>query len=85
MILAEDGRKMSKSLKNYPDPEELLNSYGGDSLKGLPYKLPCCKRRAIKIFGGRCQLVTRNIILPLWNSFHFFQHMQMLMIFPLKI
>ena len=33
MILAEDGRKMSKSLKNYPDPEELLNTYGGDSLR----------------------------------------------------
>lgn len=33
LVLAEDGRKMSKKLKNYPDPVELIEKYGADSLR----------------------------------------------------
>jgi isoleucyl-tRNA synthetase len=33
IILAEDGKKMSKSLKNYPDPSTILNEYGSDALR----------------------------------------------------
>ena len=33
LVLAEDGRKMSKRLKNYPDPVYILNAYGADSLR----------------------------------------------------
>mgnify|MGYP001338892344 FL=1 len=72
MILAEDGRKMSKSLKNYPDPEELLNSYGGDSLRAYLINSPVVRGEPLKFSEEGVQLVTRNIILPLWNSFSFF-------------
>lgn len=33
LVLAEDGRKMSKSLKNYPDPIDVVNKYGADTLR----------------------------------------------------
>lgn len=33
LILAEDGQKMSKSLKNYPDPWDVLNRYGADAVR----------------------------------------------------
>jgi isoleucyl-tRNA synthetase len=33
MILAEDGKKMSKRLKNYPDPRQLLEQYGADAFR----------------------------------------------------
>jgi isoleucyl-tRNA synthetase len=33
MLMAEDGKKMSKSLKNYPPTDQVLNSYGADSLR----------------------------------------------------
>lgn len=33
LILAEDGKKMSKSLKNYPDPNYILDEYGADPLR----------------------------------------------------
>jgi len=33
LVLAEDGKKMSKSLKNYPDPNEVINKYGADALR----------------------------------------------------
>ena len=74
MILAEDGRKMSKSLKNYPDPEELLNSYGGDSLRAYPINSPVVRGEPLKFSEDGVQLVTRNVILPLWNSFTFFSN-----------
>lgn len=32
LVLAEDGRKMSKSLKNYPSPMEVIDDYGAVSL-----------------------------------------------------
>ena len=72
MILAEDGRKMSKSLKNYPDPEELLNKYGGDSLRAYLIDSPVVRGEPLKFSEEGVKLVTRNIILPLWNSFSFF-------------
>ena len=72
MILAEDGRKMSKSLKNYPDPEELLDEYGGDSLRAYLIDSPVVRGEPLKFSEEGVKLVTRNIILPLWNSFSFF-------------
>ena len=74
MILAEDGRKMSKSLKNYPDPEELLNNYGGDSLRAYLINSPVVRGEPLKFSEDGVQLVTRNVILPLWNSFTFFSN-----------
>ena len=74
MILAEDGRKMSKSLKNYPDPEELLNNYGGDSLRAYLINSPVVRGEPLKFSEEGVQQVTRNVILPLWNSFTFFSN-----------
>ena len=36
LVLAEDGRKMSKRLKNYPDPKDIIDQYGADALR-LPH------------------------------------------------
>tara|TARA_B100000287_G_scaffold109560_1_gene101884 strand:+ start:4705 stop:7836 length:3132 start_codon:yes stop_codon:yes gene_type:complete len=74
MILAEDGRKMSKSLKNYPDPEELLNTYGGDSLRAYLINSPVVRGEPLKFSEEGVKLVTRNVILPLWNSYSFFSN-----------
>ena len=74
MILAEDGRKMSKSLKNYPDPEDLLNKYGGDSLRAYLINSPVVRGEPLKFSEEGVKLVTRNVILPLWNSFSFFSN-----------
>ena len=74
MILAEDGRKMSKSLKNYPDPEDLLDKYGGDSLRAYLINSPVVRGEPLKFSEEGVKLVTRNVILPLWNSFSFFSN-----------
>jgi valyl-tRNA synthetase len=46
-----DGKKMSKRLKNYPDPTEILNAYGADALR-----CACLGRGG----GGRGLMGTRN-------------------------
>jgi isoleucyl-tRNA synthetase len=33
LVLAEDGKKMSKSLRNYPDPNKIINLYGADATR----------------------------------------------------
>ena len=33
LVLAEDGKKMSKRLKNYPDPDAVIERYGADALR----------------------------------------------------
>ena len=36
LVLASDGKKMSKRLKNYPDPELVINAHGADALRSPP-------------------------------------------------
>ncbi|GIT06877.1 MAG: hypothetical protein CM1200mP30_05070 [Pseudomonadota bacterium] len=39
-VLAEDGKKMSKRLKNYPDPNDMMNKYGADTVRLYMLKVP---------------------------------------------
>ena len=74
MILAEDGKKMSKSLKNYPDPEDLLNKYGGDALRAYLINSPVVRGEPLKFSEEGLRLVTRTVILPFWHTFSFFSN-----------
>ncbi len=72
MILAEDGRKMSKSLKNYPDPMELLDAYGADPLRAYMITSPLLRAEPLRFTESGVKEVTRTVILPLWNAYSFF-------------
>ncbi len=49
MILAEDGRKMSKSLKNYPDPNGVLDEYGADALRAYMINSPVLRAEPLPV------------------------------------
>ena len=51
---------------------ELLNEYGGDSLRAYLIDSPVVRGEPLKFSEEGVKLVTRNIILPLWNSYSFF-------------
>ena len=51
MILAEDGRKMSKRLKNYPDPMHIMNTYGADALRLNMLSSPVVRGGRSRVFG----------------------------------
>jgi hypothetical protein len=53
MILAEDGRKMSKSLKNYPDPREIIERPTGGCPARLPHQLTGGAGRTTPVLRGR--------------------------------
>ena len=72
LILAEDGRKMSKRLKNYPDPNDILNKYGADALRMYMISSAVVRGEYLKFSETGVKEVIKNIILPLWNSFSFF-------------
>ncbi len=72
LILAEDGHKMSKSLKNYSDPMEVLSSYGADPLRAYMINSPLLRAEPLRFTEAGVKEVTRTVILPLWNAYSFF-------------
>lgn len=72
MILASDGKKMSKRLKNYPDPEEIFDKYGADALRMYLMNSPVVRAEPLKFSEKGVEDVVRKILLPIWNSYSFF-------------
>ena len=78
LILAADGKKMSKRLKNYPDPGLVIDSYGADALRAYLINSAVVRGEPMK-FGKNAQDLTgecvketvRVAVLPLWNAFNF--------------
>ena len=71
IILAEDGRKMSKSLKNYPPVDEVMDKHGADALRLYLLSSPATKAEELKFSEEGVKQVLRQTILPLWNSYNF--------------
>lgn len=72
LVLAEDGRKMSKSLRNYPDPMDILNTHGADALRLYLIDSPVVKAQELKFSETGVKDVIRKILLRWWNSYSFF-------------
>ena len=73
LVLAEDGKKMSKRLKNYPDPMELVQKYGSDCLRLYLLASPASKAEPLKFTSQGVHNMMKDIIIPLSNSIIFFQ------------
>jgi isoleucyl-tRNA synthetase len=71
IILAEDGNKMSKRLKNYPDPEKLLNKFGADAVRLYMLQGPAVHAEDLRFSEKGVEHVLRQALIPLWNSFVF--------------
>lgn len=72
IILASDGQKMSKRLKNYPDPEVVINKYGADAIRLYMLNSPAVKADDLCFSEAGVEMVLRQVLLPLWNSYSFF-------------
>jgi isoleucyl-tRNA synthetase len=72
MVLAEDGKKMSKRLKNYPDPNVILEKYGADALRLYMMKSPAVYGEELRFTERFLVEDMRAVLLPLWNSYQFF-------------
>lgn len=71
-VLAEDGKKMSKKLKNYPDPMEVVEKHGADALRLYLLSSPVVAAENLDFSERDLGDSTRNIFRMLWNSYSFF-------------
>ncbi len=72
IVLASDGRKMSKSLRNYTDPNEAINKLSADAIRLFLMHSAVVKADEIRYSDEGVRDVIKSIILPLWNSYSFF-------------
>lgn len=72
IILAADGTKMSKRLKNYPEPGIVLAQYGADAVRLYMLNSPAVKADDLRFSTHGVELVLRSVLIPLTNSLSFF-------------
>jgi isoleucyl-tRNA synthetase len=73
LILAEDGRKMSKKLKNYPDPMELVERFGADALRYYLLSSPVIRGEDLRFKTQGVEEVTKKLIMRLDNVKSFYE------------
>jgi isoleucyl-tRNA synthetase len=71
-ILAEDGTKMSKSKKNYPDPMLIIDKYGADSLRLYLMASPVMKGENLNFTEKDVADIRRNVFVIWWNVLSFY-------------
>ena len=74
LLMAEGGQKLSKRLKNYPDPNEVLESIGSDTLRWFLVSSPVLKggNLAVDKEGKEISKAARVAQIPMWNAYYFF-------------
>lgn len=71
IVLAEDGNKMSKRLRNYPDPEIVINKYGADAIRLYLLGSPAVRAEDLRFSEKGVEHVLRQVLIPFWNSYVF--------------
>jgi isoleucyl-tRNA synthetase len=71
LVLAEDGKKMSKRLKNYPEPDKVLDEYGADALRAYLINSAVVKAEPMRFSEKGVRDTVRMVVLPLWNAYNF--------------
>ena len=74
VVLDWEGRKLSKKLRNYPDPEEVMDQIGSDPLRWYLMSSPILRGGDLKIAQDASGMadVVRLVINPIWNAYSFF-------------
>jgi isoleucyl-tRNA synthetase len=72
IVLGNDGAKMSKSLRNYPDVNEVFDTFGSDAMRWFLMASPVLRGGNLIVTEQGIREGVRQAILPLWNSWYFF-------------
>jgi len=71
IVLGDDGAKMSKSLRNYPDPMAVFDSHGADAMRWYLLSSPILRGGDFSVTEQGMRETVRQVLLPLWNSYYF--------------
>jgi isoleucyl-tRNA synthetase len=72
IVLGNDGQKMSKSLKNYPDVSEVLDRDGADALRWFLMSSSVIRGGNLVVTEEGIRESVRQFLLPLWSTYYFF-------------
>ncbi len=72
ILLAEDGAKLSKKLRNYTEPSEIFDKQGSDALRWYFMSSNIVRGGDARISDQAIDDVTRQVMLPIWNAYSFF-------------
>ena len=70
--MCSDGKKMSKRLKNFPDPSYIIDQYGADALRLYLINSPLVRAEPLRFKEEGVKEVISKVLLPWYNSFKFF-------------
>ncbi|MFD4325387.1 isoleucine--tRNA ligase [Nocardioides sp. NPDC058538] len=73
IVLGSDGQKMSKSLRNYPDVNEVFDRDGADAMRWFLMSSPILRGGNLVVTEQGIRDSVRQVMIPLWNSWYFFQ------------
>ena len=73
IVLGSDGNKMSKSLRNYPDVREVFDRDGADAMRWFLMSSPILRGGNLIVTEQGIRDSVRQVLIPLWNSWYFFQ------------
>ncbi len=71
LVLNHEGKKMSKRLKNYPDPMEVCNNFGADAIRLYLINSPLVRADNLNFSEEGVKDVVKNIFLPWYNAYRF--------------
>jgi isoleucyl-tRNA synthetase len=72
ILLGEDSRKMSKSLRNYPDVYQMFDLHGADATRWMLMSSPVLRGGDMPVSESTIRDAVRQVLLPLWNVWYFF-------------
>ncbi|WNB86788.1 isoleucine--tRNA ligase [Cellulomonas sp. ATA003] len=72
IVLGSDGRKMSKSLRNYPDVSEVFERDGSDAMRWFLMASPILRGGNLVVTEEGIRENVRQVLLPLWSTWYFF-------------
>ncbi len=72
IVLGSDGRKMSKSLQNYPDVFDVFNRDGADAMRWFLMSSPILRGGNLIVTEQGIRDGVRQVMIPLWNAYYFF-------------
>ncbi len=70
-VLTDSGEKMSKSKRNFTDPNIVLKEFGADALRIYLIDSPVVNAKDLRFADAGVQEKVRTVLLPLWNSYSF--------------
>ncbi|HUZ17846.1 MAG TPA: isoleucine--tRNA ligase [Spirochaetia bacterium] len=72
LVLAESGKKMSKSARNYSDPSAIMDVFGADALRFFLMNSSVVRAEDLRYSDDGVKEVVKTVIIPLWNAYSFF-------------